>query len=461
MQCTKRLEILQKSVVKLAGHTKQIAVVVNATVIQQEDMVDQLLDQRKFPAWQGERIPMVREWSKHHEDLWLGRYREIRNTFASDKVGDQARAHRDANKFYADNRAAMDEGCVVSWASCFDPDAELSAIHHAYNALIDDGPDVFASEFQQQPLANNAQQTALTQDEVRGRAVEVPRWIVPRGLDTLTAFVDVQEAVLYWLVVAWGHQLRGHVVAYGTYPEQTAKYYTLRDVKKTLAKAAGGASLEAAIAAGLEAVAADLLDREFARENDDAVLRVGQLLIDANWARSTGVVRDFARRSKWGPRVLPGHGRFVGASSSMLTDKKPDKGERVGSNWRTSTIGRQRHILYDTNAWKSLVASRCKLPAADVQSLTVHAGTHDMLAEQWSAEYPVRVEARGRTVDEWRLIPGRDNHWWDCIVGAAVAASFLGVSAVGAESKPAAARKVISREEMAARRAELMARMGR
>jgi len=84
-----------------------------------------------------------------------------------------------------------------------------------------------------------------------------------------------------------------------------------------------------------------------------------------------------------------------------------------------------------------------------------------MLAEQWSAEYPVRVEARGRTVDEWRLIPGRDNHWWDCIVGAAVAASFIGVSAVGAESKPATARKVITREEMAARRAALMAKMGR
>ena len=461
MQCTKRLEILQKSVVKLAGHTKQIAVVVNATVIQQEDMVDQLLDQRKFPAWQGERIPMVRAWSTHHEDLWLGRYREIRNTFATDKVGDQARAHREANEFYAANRAAMDDGCLVSWASCYDPDAEQSAIQHAYNALIDDGPDVFASEFQQQPLANQAQQTALTQDEVRGRAVEVPRWIVPRGIDTLTAFVDVQEAVLYWMVVGWGHQLRGHVVAYGTYPEQTAKYYTLRDVKKTLVKVAGGASLEAAIAAGLEAVAADLLDREFARESDDAVLRVGQLLIDANWARSTGVVRDFARRSKWGPRVLPAHGRFVGASSSMLTDRKPDKGERVGSNWRTSTIGKQRHVLFDTNAWKSLVAARCKLPPPDTQSLTVHAGTHEMLSEQWSAEYPVRVEARGRTVDEWRLIPGRDNHWWDCVVGAAVAASFIGISAVGAESKPAAARKVISREDMAAKRAKLMQRLGR
>jgi hypothetical protein len=63
-------------------------------------------------------------------------------------------------------------------------------------------------------------------------------------------------------------------------------------------------------------------------------------------------------------------------------------------------------------------------------------------------------------VDEWRLIPGRDNHLLDCVVGAAVAASFSGVSAVGVESK-AVARVVITPEQMAARRAELMAKLGR
>ncbi len=462
MQCQKRLEILSKSVMKLAGHTKSIACVVNATVIATDDMVDQLLDQRKYPAWQGERIPMVRKWADKHEELWLGKYREIRNTFDKDRVGDQARAHREANEFYEKNREAMDAGCQVSWASCFDPDNEHSSIHHAYNALIDDGEAVFASEFQQVPLANEAQASGLTQDDVRGRAIAVPRWIVPAGLETLTAFVDVQEKLLYWAVVAWGQQLRGHLVAYGVYPEQNRTYYTLRDARRTLVKAAGGVSLEAAIHAGLEKVASEILDREFSRESDDAVLRVSQVFVDANWAQTAGVVRDFARRSQWGPRIIPTHGRFVGASGSTLSDKKAEKGERVGANWRTSTINRQRHVLYDTNSWKTLFAARCKLPIGDLQAFTVHEGRHEMLCEQLAAEYPTRVEAKGRVVDEWRLIPGRDNHWLDCCVGSAVAASFTGISAVGVDARPGVvASRTVSREEAAKRRAEIMAKMRR
>ena len=462
VQCQARLEILLKSVIKLAGHTRQMACVVNATVISPDDMVDQLLDQGKYPAWQGERIPMVRQFAKAHEDEWMGKYRELRCTFAKDVVGDQARAHKEANAYYAAKRAAMDEGCQVSWASCYDPDTEMSAIQHAYNALIDDGADVFASEFQQAPLKNEAASQGIATDDVRARAIAVPRWTVPRGLDTLTAFVDVQQNLLYWAVVAWGNQLRGHVLAYGSYPDQGRAYFTLREAKKTLAKAAGVEAVEAAIHAGLEAVAKLLLDREFSRENDDAVLRVSQLFVDANWAQTQGVVRDFARRSLWGPRVLPTHGRYVGASGSTISDKAPDRGERVGSNWRTSTIQRQRHVLFDTNAWKTLVASRWKLPAGDPQVFTVHAGAHDMLAEHLASEVPVRVESKARACDEWKLIPGRDNHLWDCVVGAAVAASYSGVSAVGADARPAGGpRKILSREDMAARRAELLARSGR
>jgi phage terminase large subunit GpA-like protein len=223
-------------------------------------------------------------------------------------------------------------------------------------------------------------------------------------------------------------------------------------------KAAGNTGLEAAIHAGLERVAIEILDREFARETDDAVLRVSQMFVDANWAQTAGVVRDFARRSKWGPRILPTHGRFVGASGSTMSDRKPEKGERVGAHWRTSTINRQLHILYDTNSWKTFFAARCKLPVGDLQAFTIHDGRHEMLLEQLTAEYPTRVEAKGRVVDEWRLIPGRDNHWLDCLVGSAVAASFHGISAVGVDARAGAGpRKMVNREALAQRRAELLA----
>ena len=52
---------------------------------------------------------------------------------------------------------------------------------------------------------------------------------------------------------------------------------------------------------------------------------------------------------------------------------------------------------------------------------------HRMFAEHVAAEYRVKTEGRGRTVDEWKLGPeASDNHWLDGLVGSAVGASMQG-----------------------------------
>ena len=44
----------------------------------------------------------------------------------------------------------------------------------------------------------------------------------------------------------------------------------------------------------------------------------------------------------------------------------------------------------------------------------------------------VKTSGRGRTVDEWKLRPERaDNHWFDGLVGCAVAASIQGAALIG------------------------------
>lgn len=49
-----------------------------------------------------------------------------------------------------------------------------------------------------------------------------------------------------------------------------------------------------------------------------------------------------------------------------------------------------------------------------------------------TAEYRIKTEGRGRTVDEWKLRPEHgDNHWFDCLVGSAVAASIQGAALLG------------------------------
>jgi len=61
---------------------------------------------------------------------------------------------------------------------------------------------------------------------------------------------------------------------------------------------------------------------------------------------------------------------------------------------------------------------------------------HQLFAQHIAdSEFWVRTEGHGRVVYEWKNKPGvPDNHWLDCLVGNAVAASMLGCKLVGAAS---------------------------
>jgi hypothetical protein len=91
-----------------------------------------------------------------------------------------------------------------------------------------------------------------------------------------------------------------------------------------------------------------------------------------------------------------------------------------------------RHVIFDSNFWKSFVHARLAVPTGDKGSLTLYGrvpGIHLLLAEHLTAEYRVKTQGRGRTVDEWKLKPEHhDNHWLDCLAGCAVCGSMLGCS---------------------------------
>jgi len=102
-----------------------------------------------------------------------------------------------------------------------------------------------------------------------------------------------------------------------------------------------------------------------------------------------------------------------------------------------------RHVVFDTNYWKSFAHARLAVPMGDPGSLSLFGRTpalHRLLADHLLSEYRVKTEGRGRVVDEWKLrLDGQDNHWFDCAVGAAVAASMEGAVLFGTgTSMPAA-----------------------
>lgn len=74
-----------------------------------------------------------------------------------------------------------------------------------------------------------------------------------------------------------------------------------------------------------------------------------------------------------------------------------------------------------------------------------NADQYRLFAEHLNAEYRIKTEGRGRTVDEWKIRPERaDNHWFDCLVGSAVAASIQGaiLDGTGGSAGPAKIERI-------------------
>jgi len=199
--------------------------------------------------------------------------------------------------------------------------------------------------------------------------------------------------------------------------------------------------MEGAIYAGLEQLTDHILGKEW-RRDDGAMMRVERCLIDANWGQSTDVVYQFCRQSRLAPILLPSHGKYVGASSIPFSEYSRKKGERVGHNWRIPSVkGKRavRHVVYDTNYWKTFIHARLTVPMGDPGCLSLfgrNPEAHRLFAEHLTAEYKVRTEGRGRVVDEWKAKPNQlDNHWFDGMVGCAVAASIQGVTLPGTQDR--------------------------
>ena len=439
-QTRKRVRVLAGDVLGLAGPGQKISGIMPCTVIRPGDMADQVLDRKTHPDWNGERTKMVYKFPEN-EKLW-NQYADLRADCLREK-GD----FLEATEFYRQHREEMDAGAIISWEARFNHD-EISALQHAMNLKLQDEA-AFWAEYQNEPLPENlGEETIMSSDAVAAKLNGMKRGEVPVGCNYLTMFVDVQKELLYYLVAAWEDCFSGYVVDYGTYPEQSRRYFLLRDARPTLQDAAPNAGLEGSVYAGLEALTENLLSREWQRD-DGAMLRVERCLIDANWGQTTDVVYQFCRQSTHSAVLLPSHGRYVGASSKPMNEYRKQPGDRIGHNWMIPNVrGKRavRHVLFDANYWKSFIHARFAVAMGDKGCLSLfgnQAIIHQLLAEHLTSEYRVRTEGRGRKVDEWKLRPeASDNHWLDGLVGCAVAASMLGaVLPVSGESAPVRSRK--------------------
>lgn len=446
-QCAYREKIIKSDILGMAGPGKKLACCIAMTVVAEDDVAQRLLDRTKNPEFRGERYQLL-ESEPENLALW-DEYRQLRESeLKNDGDGSQSTA------FYKEHQREMDKGAKPSWPERFNND-EISAIQHAMNLKFRDLA-AYLSEYQNMPARDAEDGDYFDASNVVACTNGSPRGFIPETTQFLTAFIDVHKNLLYWTLCAWELDFNGVLVDYGTFPKQRRSYFQLSDASPTLTQVFAGKTLETSIYQGLQELTEELFNKSYLRE-DGADVPLQRVLIDANWGPMTDLVYQFIAESPFKARLTPSHGQFLGASSKPFSELPIKKGDRIGAHWRMPNEANRRslrRVLIDTNYWKSFILARLQAGAGDVGRLTLDGAPHEhtLLASHLASEYCVPTQARGRRVDEWKQRSNKtDNHWFDCLVGCAVAASISGAKLQdGQDVKIKRTRRVASFDDIKA-----------
>ena len=461
-QTDTRFELLGAAM-EMGPPGEELATLMANTAIRKGDLVYRILDSVE---WDSVKVPMLHNFPLHrsgtpadkpHADFW-DRYGEM--------VRDRQQA--DATALYAAHRCksecepmldkprdcaacprrmeCMDCEAVVSWRFR-KYKADLSAVQHAMNRHIKD-PERFAAEMQQEPMGDARLTGKVTPAQVIARVDGLAANVIPMEAVHLTTGVDLHQEIIYYCTVAWTGDFRGWIVDYGTFPEQGARWFRQADPPHPMAALYPGAGVDGVIASGLEALCSSLLRREFARSTTGAML-IGRLMADSRYKPGivNAVRRKLANAAMW---ACKGVGIKAERKPIAAFDTKRP-GWNFGEHWYTPNVrGTQEfpYVSIDTNFWKSFIHNALSVPVGDKGALALfgtpaNASQHQMFADHIANSEYFKREEKLNTVDEWHVLPhSPDNHWFDCLVYAAVAASMLGCKLeAGAVPAPAKSRR--------------------
>lgn len=437
-QVRKRLAVLS-SMLRMAGHDREMSVVCNATVIENGDMIHQLLDHNEHPEWEGLRVQMVKSFADRHDDLWLKEYKKIRTSYNPEVPGDLNRAKKDSTEFYRKNRKEMDAGCVVSWEHAYDKSSELSAIQHAYNILLDEGEETFWSECQNDPKrAVVSDMPEIMVNDLAAKMSDYWAGIVPPECRTLGLGIDVHKELLYYTISAFADDFSVFPVLYGTYPEQKRSRFKLSEANPTIADQYPGMAPEEQIKLAVRDLINHLMPKGFENPNGDK-FSISYGLVDAGWGEMTEAVRQGVLQSNHADRVFPAFGKGVTGNETPMLDLTIKQGEYRSVDqsvpWRSlpSTMHGSRTIHWDTNAVKTFLRNRmCTVLGGDSGfALPKQDMSHKLYAEHLLSEYAVFKNGRKRPYYDWTLPKNKpDNHWLDTLNMSIVSASMAGITVI-------------------------------
>lgn len=240
-------------------------------------------------------------------------------------------------------------------------------------------------------------------ERLHGRREHYPVGVAPPEALVVTAGVDVQKDRFVFEVVGWGPGKESWSIDAGELYADTANEAEWSKLDELLARDFGGAAIR------MLAV--------------DSGFRTNTAY---NWARRHPLNRVIAVKGVASARAIIG--------TPSLVDVQVN-GKRLARGYKVFTVG--------TDVAKGELYGWLKLPRPEEGQPFPPGWCHfpeygEEYFKQLTAEHLVsKPNARGFTVHEWQVQPGRQNHWLDCRVYARAAAQLLGLDRMRSPTRPA------------------------
>lgn len=431
LQTAERLSLIKEDISGMEGPGGQLSLLMASTIIRKGDLPDLLNDPVRHPRWKTILVPMLESFPTDME-AWDDYWRRYTGELQEGGTGEQA------SRWYVKNRKKMDAGAVATWpARTF---GCASAVEYALRKYFDD-PAGFSSEYQNDPPSSSGDDLdfVLQPADLAGRVSGAKQFVLPQGTQLVTAGVDVQQRMLFYVVRAWKRDSSSCVVDYGTWPPQSRRIWTYKDSKETLDRRYGLGTL-GSLRKGMLDLLHTLATREWkiaGQTKSGAKHEVGTMVCDRVFidrGYKPELVNEVARMV--GSTVLPCIGKAPTARQRPFAEYYKRPFEKHGDHWILTVPGRGkepiRFVLVDANYWKSKVWERYILPMGEPGAAMLFGDAqsdHRLFAAHIAdSEVPHLKTADGRTIREWELRQGRDNHWLDADALAMAAASYQGVN---------------------------------
>ena len=412
----------------LAGLGETIAAIMVCTVREEDDLTMRFCDRKRHPDWDGQTFPvLIREpegdTSKEHWTIYGNKLRDG----ATPEDGFAL-----ASAYYAEHQSEMDAGGVVAWEKDKE-EGYATALQWCMTIKILQ-PEFFRCELQQKGAKPKGNVTQLDAKELVKRLSHIPRGHVPQRASYLTAFVDSSDHVLWWVLCGWMTDCTGWIVDFGTWPQQPRAHFRKEDAPCTIQQLLPDRSWEEAFVLAHNQLDSYLLDTHWPIVGG-GTKTVDLLLKDWSDGQQAKRIKSQILSSTETRRIRPSKGFLVrpgGKPIHRFGDENRDR--HTEGFWIERRTENPVHVQVDTNAAKEHTKRRLQtvvgapsallLPGSDEESLM-------MLAEHLTAEKAKEWTVNGIDGIYYEDIPGRDNDYWDCVVGNVVAASMLGCGLTG------------------------------